>query len=519
MAALTITQLTTPASQASWLQTLFSAAINLGLPTTSWRTGDPERVFLTMLSYLSQRFDALASAYSQGGFIDYAATGTVTIELPDGDTFTLAVSPDPSTDANPNGDTTLLDELCRQNYDVERIRLTTAGGPLAILNTSVTTYGPYAAGSYHVANPFTKATYSNTVSVTITPSTIAGTSVSTCVSSSGLIKVTTSTNHGLVTDDVVFITDVLGTTEANGAWYVTLVDPNEFTLQGSTFTNAYVSGGTVYEPTVTTVAADIGGSASGSFDASDVLAVNVVTTAVTSLINVSVSNLEIYVGTDTETNTALAARTKLKLLSLSVNGPAGAYEFFALSASIFAPLLSTPATLSTAITRVTTFVSELDGKVYVYLANASGAPSNDDITVVEAIYQAYCVPLGVFVEVAGATEVPTAVVVDVWIPAAYFTAANAALLRTAIQTYWQATPIGGYSDPAGSPTYTNKLLRVDVIGALYEAAKTAGFPLDNVVMVFDGDATITEISLPVSEASAAVPTLSPATPTLTGHPT
>jgi hypothetical protein len=519
MAELTITQLTTPASQASWLSTLFSAAINLGLPTTSWRSGDPERVFLTMLSYLSQRFDALASAYSQGGFLDFAATGTVTIELPDGQTIIIPVSPDPSTDANPNGDTTLLDELCRQNYDVERIRLGTAGGPLAILNTSASTYGPFAAGSYHVANPFTKATYSNTVSVTITPSTIAGTSVSTCVSSAGLIKVTTSMVHGLATDDVVYITGVLGTTEANGAWYVTFVDANEFTLQGSTFTNAYVSGGIVYEPTVTTVQADIGGAASGSFNASDVLAVNVITTSVTSLIGVSVSNLEIYVGTDTESNTALVTRTKLKLLSLSPNGPQGAYEFFALSASIFAPLLDPAQEISTAITRVKAFVSDLDGKVYAYLANASGAPSGDDVDVVEDIYQAYCVPLGVFVVVAGATEVPTAVTADVWLPAAAATDANNALLVTAIQTYWQTTPIGGYSDPAGSPAYTNKLLRIDVIGALYEAAKEAGFPLDNVTMEFDSDPLVTEIDLPVSESSASVPKLTPATPTITFHPT
>ena len=61
---------------------------------------------------------------------------------------------------------------------------------------------------------------------------------------SGAIRVV-ATGHGLSTGDLVYIRDVSGTTEANGDWEITVVDANNFDLQGSTFSNAYTSGGRV----------------------------------------------------------------------------------------------------------------------------------------------------------------------------------------------------------------------------------------------------------------------------------
>ena len=72
-----------------------------------------------------------------------------------------------------------------------------------------------------------------------------GGGVSGCVTSTGLIKVSTTNAHGLSTGDYVYIYGVTGTTEANGTWKVTYVAANSFTLQGSTFANAYINGGTV----------------------------------------------------------------------------------------------------------------------------------------------------------------------------------------------------------------------------------------------------------------------------------
>lgn len=58
----------------------------------------------------------------------------------------------------------------------------------------------------------------------------------------GLIKITI-VGHGWATGNRVTIAGVTGTTEANGTWDITKIDADTFTLDGSTFTNAYVSGG------------------------------------------------------------------------------------------------------------------------------------------------------------------------------------------------------------------------------------------------------------------------------------
>lgn len=76
---------------------------------------------------------------------------------------------------------------------------------------------------------------------------------------SGAIRIT-ATAHGYSDGDPVKISGVLGTYEANGDWVVTASTTNEFTLTGSTFENAYISGGQtrkIYELTAPYDEADI----------------------------------------------------------------------------------------------------------------------------------------------------------------------------------------------------------------------------------------------------------------------
>jgi surface protein len=61
---------------------------------------------------------------------------------------------------------------------------------------------------------------------------------------SGLIRVTANA-HGMSTGNKVFISGIVGTIGANGGWNVTVIDVNTIDLQGSTFVNTYISGGTV----------------------------------------------------------------------------------------------------------------------------------------------------------------------------------------------------------------------------------------------------------------------------------
>ena len=62
---------------------------------------------------------------------------------------------------------------------------------------------------------------------------------------SGHIRLAVVSTTGVTTGDSVTVAGVVGTTEANGNWTVTVIDLTHIDLQTSTFTNAYVSGGTV----------------------------------------------------------------------------------------------------------------------------------------------------------------------------------------------------------------------------------------------------------------------------------
>lgn len=61
----------------------------------------------------------------------------------------------------------------------------------------------------------------------------------------GLIRLSVASTATFATSQVKTVSDVLGTTEANGTWTITVVDATHIDLQGSTFVNAYVSGGTI----------------------------------------------------------------------------------------------------------------------------------------------------------------------------------------------------------------------------------------------------------------------------------
>lgn len=140
-----------------------------------------------------------------------------------------------------------------QEADIPDIRITQSADTLYILHPD---YQPQtlvrnSALSWTLADiVFTDGPYGaiNTSSTTLTPDAAvdgAETSVTGAADNgSGLIRITAS-SHGLTTGDAVLVADVGGTTEANGYWEVTVINANDVDLQGSTFTNAYTSGGTI----------------------------------------------------------------------------------------------------------------------------------------------------------------------------------------------------------------------------------------------------------------------------------
>ena len=72
---------------------------------------------------------------------------------------------------------------------------------------------------------------------------LANITITGAATSSGVINIA-ATGHGLETGDIVQISGVTGTVEANGQWVVTVPDANHFKLNNSTFANAYTAGGT-----------------------------------------------------------------------------------------------------------------------------------------------------------------------------------------------------------------------------------------------------------------------------------
>lgn len=96
----------------------------------------------------------------------------------------------------------------------------------------------------HSADGHTKPDGDGGMCLQVFPNAVIG-SVAAATNASP-IAITCSSAHGLVTGRTVVIADVVGNLAANAEWVVTVTGTNTFTLNGSTGSGVYVSGGTVY---------------------------------------------------------------------------------------------------------------------------------------------------------------------------------------------------------------------------------------------------------------------------------
>lgn len=349
----------------TWLAQLISTAQTLQLPVTSWQSGGVARTILAIMANMLAQGDGIISTMAQGGFLDFAAAGTVTYTAANGQLVTSFVSPDPSiVSQNPTGALGWLDLLADSVYNVQRIGTAQAAGILAIANTSTSAYGPFTAGTYHVGNPSTGAGYSNVGTLNIASANFVGTSISAATNASP-VAITTASAHGLTSGATVAIAAVNGNAGANGIFTVTVTTATAFLLNNSAGTGAYVSGGSVNVCTTVAVNADISGTGGTS-------AAGNITQTTTVLTGVTCSNTAALFGQPWESNTSVANRCRLKLQSLSPNGPKGSYSYFALTAPQLLAAQTPPVQLSSPITRVTVTTSTTTGIVTTTLANASG---------------------------------------------------------------------------------------------------------------------------------------------------
>jgi hypothetical protein len=256
--------------------------------------------------------------------------------------------------------------------------------------------------------------------------------------------------------------------------------------------------------------ADTIGTVGNSDNADGIADVNTVTQPVTSLVGVTIANPVAFRGTDLESNRALATRCRLKLSTLSPNGPTGAQEYFARTAGLYAPTLGPPRKIGSATTRVTVAADAASGTVMAFLANAAGPASPEDVATTDAVLQAYATPNGVTTKAVAATQQEVRLRATIWLSSRHNTPQNKVRFEQAIQAYFEVLPIGGASDPQG--TYTHVVPLNDVIGAIYETARSASIPLSNVRVTLNGDELDLQLVVNIGLEFAEVAVLVPAVP-------
>lgn len=352
-------------STGTWFAQILANAQTLQLPATAWQSGGVARTILAIMSNMFAQSDGVISTMAQGGFLDFAASGTVTYTAANGQTVTNPVTPDPSIPSqNSTGALGWLDLLANSVYNVQRIAAAQASGTLAIANSTANTYGPFTVGTYHVGNPGTGAGFSNSSTLTIAPASFVGGGV-TSASNSSPITLTTASAHGLTTGQTVNTAGILGNTGANGFFTVTVTSTTSFQLNSSSGTGAYTGGGTVNVCTTCPIVADLLGTIGTSGP-------NTITQTTSVLSGVTCSNVAALFGQNWESNISVANRCRLKLQSLSPNGPKGSYAYFALTAAQLLAAQTPAVQLSSPITRVTVQTSPATGVITTAVANANG---------------------------------------------------------------------------------------------------------------------------------------------------
>lgn len=144
------------------------------------------------------------------------------------------------------------------------------------------------------------------------------------------------------------------------------------------------------------------------------------------------------IGSPGETNAALISRCRDKLGALAPKlGNASSYRYFALTTTEpNYPLLGSP------ITRVQVNADAYTGIVFVYLANASGAPAAGDVTAMQTYLDQYATPDSATMECAAATPTPVTMQLIAYCPASY-SSQVAADVSAAYSAYIASLDIGG----------------------------------------------------------------------------
>lgn len=234
-------------------------------------------------------------------------------------------------------------------------------------------------------------------------------------------------------------------TAATGYIDATNSSPTEFPFAAKEFIVAHDDTGKVYRNSEdivippSGVLEDIAIEAEETGTASNA-APNKIRTVVSSAVGVTVTNPGSLLGTDKETTTALVNRSRAKLGSFSPNGPKDAYDYAAKT-----PGLSPT---SVPITRTRTVLDVSTGTLTTYLATAGGAPSVDDVEIVQSAFDQYVEPWGANSVAAAADEVTIPITYQAWAQGTSLTELQIKTkIESALVTWFALLDIGGYVIP------------------------------------------------------------------------
>lgn len=196
-----------------------------------------------------------------------------------------------------------------------------------------------------------------------------------------------------------------------------------------------------------------------------------VTTLVSVLAGVTVTNAAAIVGSNDELDSDLRTRCLNRLAIIGGKGPRGAYAYAVKSAvrGDGSPV---------DINRLRVSPSSSTGVVTVYVASSAGAPTSTDLPFIVASIETYARPDSVTATVVAATPVALTAAITVWAKRQDGLVASdvAALVQTALLAMIQSYPIGGIPKPPSAQGY----LYADGIAGTAKGAHPAIFDVDGI---------------------------------------
>jgi hypothetical protein len=420
----------------SWYAILLANSQVLGLPTTSWEPGGPERTILALTANALSQEDGIISIMAQGGFLDYAASGTVVFTAANGQQVTQFVTPDPSIPTqNPTGALGWLDVLASSVYQVTRLTATFAAQNVVFTNPTLAASGPHAPGTFHVGNPSTGATYSNADTLTIAAS---GTTTAPFVAD---VRGPDGTSAiGTVTQ---MITTVTGVTVVNALPFVGQNFENNTALAQrcrlSLATKSPAGPKAAYEYfALTSFDVLLAETPSVTLRGGRITRVLSAASPVTGVVETIVANAAgVVAGV---TNLDITNATNATPIQITVASTAGlANGDFV---TVRGVLGNTAANGTFTISGLTGTTFTLDGSVGNGAYSASGQLNGGDLGEVDRVIQENVVPDSVTASTFSATAFNVAIVASIVVPVASLAAYTTAV-QLALTNYFAALPIGG----------------------------------------------------------------------------